>query len=158
MMDFDNLTPKQRIDRFDGEHGASEYESGWYYYADGARREGNPLGALCPPSAQPRDRHAARVYYHRLRTARAVREFDELKEQMTQGTGWCPDHEENVRKLKELQGVVRHCQRQLVEAEEDLRYATTGRTLEEERALQQMEAEMKERRQQQRKELEAIEV
>ncbi len=42
MLDLDKFTPKQRITKFDAEHGLSEYDGQWIYYIDGARRSAPP--------------------------------------------------------------------------------------------------------------------
>lgn len=146
MNTYEDLSPRQRVAKFDEEYGPSVYDGTWIYHATGAHRDGNPLGPMYPPSEDPRERNRVRVRYYETLLGRAVRRFDDLKRLLTENAAAYPDHEGNVKRLKRLQRAVRHRQRQLAAAREDLRFATTGRTPEEERRYQQIVADNEARR------------
>lgn len=155
---IDQLTPKQIAAKFEAEHGpGSECDGSWICYPDGARREVNPLGAYRDPPTEPAERCRKIAYYHRLIVARRVRAFDEKKRLFTQNASMY-DHAASMAKLKRMKARITTAREALAVAEEAERFARTGRTLEEEAKLQQMEADMEARRDQQRKELDGINV
>ena len=130
---IENATIKQRIEQFDLKHGPSVYDGRWIWYANGANRDGHPLGPLNEPPADPRQRHRNIVRYYETMLRHKVREFDDLKRQLTENPGLFPDMDENVERLRRLQRTVRHRQRQLQTAQEELKRLSPGyRTPEEE--------------------------
>lgn len=155
---MEQLTPTQMAAKFDAEHGpASEHDGSWIYYPDGARREVNIWGAYMGPPAEPAERCRAIAYYHRITVARLVGAFDDKKRLYTENASQY-SHDASVAELKGLKAEIAAARRALAEAEEAERFARTGRTLEEEATLQQMEADMEARLQQQRIELDGINV
>lgn len=159
---IEDLTPMQMARRFDAEHGpASEQDGSWIYYPDGARREVNPLGAYMAPPTDKHERAAAAVHYHQIKVARLVAAFDDVKREATtlaKHPTSSYDHAKTTRTLRAMRAEVQQARTDLAEAEEALRFARTGRTLEEEARLAQAEADMAEERERQRKELEGINV
>lgn len=133
---MDDLTPKQRIDAFEARHGGKEnsiYDGVWIYYADGARREGNPLGALCEPPTDPRQLQKHIVRYHRFLLDRHIRVFDDRKRELEADPGAYHNQEKNVAELKALQATVRKQRAKVLKAEQELIRLTPGyRTPEEE--------------------------
>lgn len=130
----------QMARKFEAEHGPeSEQDAGWIYYPDGAHRELNPLGAYMQPPAKEAERCRVVVYYHELRVARLVREFDAAKKQAKAAVDH-DDHAANMQGLKKMQSMLQHRRKQLEAAKEAYRYAKTGRTLDEEAQLAQQEA------------------
>ena len=140
--DFDTMSVTQRIKTFDAKHGGeaeSEFDGYWVIYSDGAKRDANPLGPLSEPPENPRELAIAKVYFAELRLRRAVIEFDNTKKRFMDQAGLHHEHRRNVRTLKKLQKVVQQRQGELAEAEENLRFATTGRTPEQEAEYQAKE-------------------
>ncbi len=135
---MDDLTPKQRIDAFEARHGGKEnsiYDGVWIYFEDGARREGNPLGALCEPPTDPRQLQKNIVRYHTFLLDRHIRAFDDRKRELVADPGAYNDAEKNLAELKALQVAVRKQRNKVVKAEEVLHRLTPGyRTPEEEAA------------------------
>ena len=89
-----------RIADFDRRHGGnSVYFNDWYYYANGAQREGWPLGVMTEP---PEDEYLLAnniLQYHQARHAIGVYKFENLKERL-QMSG-CPDRA-GLDELKQL--------------------------------------------------------
>lgn len=155
---LEQLTPKQMAAKFEKEHGpGAEHDGSWVYYPDGARREVNPVGAYMVPPHDPAERCRIQAYYHRIIVTRLVAAFDDKKQLYTQNASMY-DHAESMAKLKRMKAAVTAARDALAEAEEAERFARTGRTREEEATLQRMEADMDARREQQRKELDGINV
>jgi hypothetical protein len=129
----------QMARQFEAEHGPDfEQDDGWIFYPDGARRELNPLGAYMQPPAGEVERCELVVYFHELRVARLVAEFDAAKVRAKAAVGG--DHEGNLRGLEKKRRMLRHRRRQLEAAREAYRFARTGRTREEEAKLAEQEA------------------
>jgi hypothetical protein len=143
----------QEFDKRHDKSGRCLQHNGWWYWPDGACREYNPLGALMEPPADDKARLRNIATYHRAAVARAVRAFDEAKEAAL-GDPMNADEQE----LRKLQAAVKDARAAEAEAEEALRFAVTGRTLEEERQLQQMEADHRAERQRRRAVLDGIKV
>ncbi|MBB6431546.1 hypothetical protein [Algisphaera agarilytica] len=155
---IEDLTPGQRVARFDAQHGpGGERDEAWLYFPDGARRELNPMGALCEPPRDEAERCRLIAHYHRTIVNRLVRTFDDKKTLYTENASQY-DHEECMAELKSLKAEITTAREALAEAEEAERYARTGRTREEEARYQQMEADHAAERERRRKELEGINV
>lgn len=128
-------TPKQRVAKFDAMHGASIYDGVWLYFEDGARREGDPLGALCEPPTDPRQLQKNIVRYHTFLLNRHIRAFDDRKRELVADPGAYHNQEKNLAELKAMQVTVRKQRNKVVKAEELLHRLTPGyRTPEEEAA------------------------
>ena len=105
---------KQRVNTFHAAHGSECYElDGFYWYADGARRDVDLLGLLAePPSVRygespDRVEYTLAVYklnFFKGKLAVAVRDFTQLQEQLY----WSPPADEDaaLKKLNELKAVV----------------------------------------------------
>lgn len=152
----------QMARKFEAEHGPeSEQDAGWIYYADGARRELNPLGAYIDPPTDDKERCRVIAYYHTIVVARLLQAFDEAKHEATTlakypASGY--DHKAATARLTTMRAEVQAARRTLAVAEDNERYARTGRTRDEEHRLQKMEAAQAAERERQRKELEGINV
>lgn len=104
MMEFEKLSVSGRIEAFDKEHGGNAVRfQGWYWYANGARRDVEPLGALIPPPEDEYELCTNLLRYEQARHAKAVHGFEKLKEQLA--SSGCPDPQ-GLDELRQLQSVV----------------------------------------------------
>jgi hypothetical protein len=78
-MEMDYGSVNHRIAQFDKKHGESIFYDHWVRFEDGAAREENPLGLLLDPPDDPWDRAKRIEYFHRIKLARAVKNFDNKK-------------------------------------------------------------------------------
>jgi hypothetical protein len=102
MMDDDHFSVRGRIANFDKRNGGNPvYFNQWYLYANGARRESEPLGALIEP---PDDEYLLAkniLQYHEARHAVAVRQFDNLKEDLAMSGCPQPEGLDQLRQLRQ---------------------------------------------------------
>lgn len=106
-------TPNQRVARFDAMHGgadASVFDGAWFYFKDGAKREGNILGRLMEPSTDPRERYQTIRHYYKLKLKTMVRDFDTAKAEFLEHPENYPDHAENTAMLRELRAEIKDLQ------------------------------------------------
>lgn len=101
---MDNFGVTARIRAFDQRNGGNAVLfNGWFYYPNGATRDGEPLGPLIDPSENEYERLTQILTYHKGRLVQAVRKFDALKEELVMSA--FPDGEA-LDRLKQLQTVV----------------------------------------------------
>jgi hypothetical protein len=130
MIDYGSV--KQRLERFDIEHGLNAIVSdGWHLYADGAMREVNPLGALCEPPVDNLRRTKAIVHYHELKLRLATEEFNNYKNgllvrsraALNDGSPPPAPTPEVVARLKELKSKVMRMQKNFDKARQTMEAA-----------------------------------
>ncbi|WP_442510565.1 hypothetical protein SH528x_002190 [Novipirellula sp. SH528] len=135
----------QRVEQFDAKHGTPASDGSWFYYADGAKREQSPYGALYEPSNDPRQRLETVVWYRKIRLDHVAAEFDETKQRIKQHdlrTQSETQIEASIRTLQTLQRRVRHAAEKYGEAADELKKVMPGyRTPEEEAENQRQLAE-----------------
>lgn len=137
---MDNFGVMARIAEFDKRHGGNPVLYGeWFFYANGAVREVDPLGALIPPPDDEYARLTNIVRYYQARLFKAVREFDAAKESLMMAA--CPDGEA-LDRLKKLQGVVGERNKAVEQAKQNLAQTERGKQLE---ANRQFDAELRQR-------------
>lgn len=107
------------------------------YYANGAQRDSDPLGALIDPPADEYARLSNILRYHQGRCAAAVREFDHLKEEL-EASG-CPQPE-GLDQLRRLQAIVSERNQAVNAAKARLEETGTGQRLQ---ASRRIDAEIK---------------
>jgi hypothetical protein len=118
----DHLGVRGRIQEFHERHGGECYpDGGYYWYANGAHREVNPLGALIEPAETSNDRGKyelaeAKLNFHKAKLNAAVREFQDLKEDLR---FWTPNDggEAAFKRLKELRSIVQRGQEDVRKAQ-----------------------------------------
>ena len=109
-----------RIADFDKRHGANVFAEGWIRFEDGAVREADPLGLMMEPPADPYERARRQAHYRKIVCERAVRAFDQAKQQAasmahanlnSEMCGPAPMVESVVTELKALQSRARDRQK-----------------------------------------------
>lgn len=125
MPDYGNSV-KERIETFERLHGRAAWDGYWFYYRDGANRDGNPLGPLCEPPADARARYHNIVRYYQIRLDQKVREFDNTKKIIQENPGSHPDEETNLRRLRRLRSQAKRLRARLWEAQEELHRHSPG--------------------------------
>jgi hypothetical protein len=102
---IDNFGVGARIANFDKRNGGRPvFFNNWYYYANGAQREGWALGVLIEPPDDEYQRLANILKYHEARQAIAVREFDNLKEELAMSGCPQPEGLDQLRQLRLIVG------------------------------------------------------
>jgi hypothetical protein len=127
MNGIDNYGVKGRIADFDQRNGGNPvYFKEWFYYENGAQREGWPLGVLLDP---PKDEYQLAtniLQYHKARHAIAAHTFENFKEQL--GMSGCPDRE-GLDELRKLHGIVGERNQAVTDARARLAETETGKRL-----------------------------
>ncbi|MEI9866670.1 MAG: hypothetical protein WDN00_19380 [Limisphaerales bacterium] len=135
---FDKFGVAGRIADFDERNGGnSVYFNGCFLYANGATRDGDPLGALIDPPENEDRLLANLLQYHKARHAIAVREFDNLKEELA--CSGCPQPE-GLDQLRRLREVVSQRNQAVNDAQAKVDNTETGKRL---AMLRQLDAENK---------------
>lgn len=111
---------KGPIRLFDEEHGESVHVGNMIYYADGASRENSSFPAMHSPPYDPFERARKVIFFHEQSLAKEREKFDKFKSAL-QLRGDATDDE--VAHLKALQRKVKHHQRKLEEAQDDVKPA-----------------------------------
>ncbi len=122
-MPYDVLI-NERVKQFHIEHGEVCLAVGndWVY-ADGARRDQNPMGYICDPPKDPHELAALQVKFHKAAVKLAVEKFDRLKAELAmwaraaETEGSAAPSQEKLDELKALQKQVLKAQRKLRLAE-----------------------------------------
>lgn len=78
---MDCLGINARVKAFDDAHGDFIVTDSWIFFADGANRDINPIGALVSPPPDPRKLAKNIAYYWTVKLELAVNEFDHYKQQ-----------------------------------------------------------------------------
>ena len=121
-----------RVRAFHQRHGAECYpHDGFFWYADGASRDINPIGLLADPPNADTDRGAYDLAVNKLCFGKAklrakTAEFDELKESLTFGRPNDGGASE-LNRLKELRSIVQAADKDVRKAEAALRATRLGR-------------------------------
>jgi hypothetical protein len=114
-----NLAPKQKspaeiVTAFDKEQGGDSIKiESWRVYSNGAKRDINVLGPLCPPPTNPIERCKLQMKYREECLRIATEEFQQLKgllkHQATEAQRWAaaptppaPPSEQEIERLKKL--------------------------------------------------------
>lgn len=122
---MDNFGVMARIKEFDRRNGGNALRfNGWFHYANGARRDEEPLGALIDAPENEYDRLTNILTYHKGRLVQAVRNFDALKEELVMSA--FPDGE-GLDRLKQLQTVVGQCNEAVNVAKSQLEATEVGK-------------------------------
>jgi hypothetical protein len=142
-----------RIADFDKRNGGNPvYFNQWFLYANGARRESMPMGALIEPPDDEYQLARNILEYHQGRHAEAVRNFENLKERL--GMSGCPDRE-GLDELKKLFRVVGERNQSVNDAQARLAKTETGKRL---AAGRQMNAEHQQEMKDYRNQLRAMRI
>lgn len=117
-MNDNNLSVVGRIRAFDQRNGGNPVDHNqWLYYANGAKREFEPYGALIDPPADEYQRFTNVLRYHEGRLAKAMHSFQNLREQLLM----CPYPDKAaLDELKRLQTLVGERNAAVAEAKEQL--------------------------------------
>ena len=116
--------PRAEKDAFDAAHGERVQWNDTFYFEDGAARSTDAVAELRPPPAREFDRLTMILYFHKVKLARAVQAFDNLKEQLMHQN--CGNGAETSR-LKELQAKVGECSKGVAKAQAALENTDIGR-------------------------------
>lgn len=124
----DHGSVKMRIAEFDKRNGSNPVlMGGWWWYANGAVRELEPLGALIDPPRDEYDRLRNILRYHQARLNHAVRDFDNFKDQLMMSR--CNDGP-GLDRLKALQITVSERNQAVEEAKARLAATERGQAME----------------------------
>jgi hypothetical protein len=141
----DELSVKGRVNAFHQRHGPECHSDGAaIYYANGAVRDANPMGALIePPNPDtPQKEWAVRsnqLQFYKLKLQKAVDEFDDLNTRLAYSVPSDPDGE--LAKLEKLAAVVEERKKLVATAEAALQDTRWGRQRAEARQHQQEQEE-----------------
>jgi hypothetical protein len=123
-----HLNVAGRVDEFDRRNGrGAVMYNDWFFYANGAMRELMAIGVMIDPPEDDFQRLTNILRYHQARHAIAVREFDNLKNELLMAGH--PDGEA-VDRLKKLQLVVGERNQAVNDARSKLAATEHGKQLE----------------------------
>jgi hypothetical protein len=109
---------------FDAAHGERVQWKDTFYFEDGAARTVDAISEMRPPPTDEFQRLTMVLTFHRAKLARAVRAFDNFKEDLLHRP--CGNGEE-ISRLKDLQAIVGKCSNAVAEAQAVLDNTDTGR-------------------------------
>ena len=133
--DYEGLSTKQRIEKFDKRHGSDcVVWGGFLLYSDGAYRDRNPLGVLAEGTSDAKKCASRKLEYVEIRLNLAREEFQIYKKNLATQCRIVAEQPncnnppkspsaEDVAKLKELRKKVSHWQGKLTAARKNIEEA-----------------------------------